>query len=261
MSRPVAVITGASRGIGRALVERLTAHDHTVVAIARSQDSLAELSERTGSLSYALDVASPPAVQQAFSRILSEVGVPDLLVNNAGISGGSAKTWELPAEDWWHVCEVNLRGTYLCTRAVLEPMMARGRGRVVNVSSGAAYYPTWEENDGVINSAYMASKAAVIRFSEAVAGECASADVRVFSMSPGMVKTEMTAGPFAGQWDQPEAWTPIERSLDLVEDVASGRLDALSGRYLRAGVDDWRALADRAHAVNEADTHTLRVRL
>jgi 3-oxoacyl-[acyl-carrier protein] reductase len=106
----------------------------------------------------------------------------------------------------------------------------------------------------------MASKAAVIRFTEALAGECASTGVKAFSMSPGMVKTEMTAGAFADHWDDDDYWTPVEKAVQLVEDFASGMLDALSGRYLRAALDDWRALADQANEVNAADAHVLRLR-
>lgn len=260
MSNQVAVVTGASRGIGRALVERLRERKHIVVAIARSSGDLADVAARTGALPFVLDVADPPAVRAVFGRILAEVGVPDLLVNNAGVAGAVGVTAQIAIEDWWRVVEVNVRGTHLCTVALLAGMLARGSGRIVNVSSGAAYFPAWDDNDGVINSAYMASKAAVIRFTEALAGECVGTGVTAFSMSPGMVKTDMTAGPFADHWNDADYWTPIDMGVDLVEDIASGLLDALSGRYLRAAVDDWRALAARADEVNAADAQVLRLR-
>jgi NAD(P)-dependent dehydrogenase (short-subunit alcohol dehydrogenase family) len=260
MTSEIAVVTGASRGIGRALVESFRRRGHAVVAIARSSDDLAEVAAQTGALPYVLDVADPIAVEEVFARILSEVGVPDLLVNNAGVSGASGMTWQHSAQDWWRVVEINLRGTQLCTQVVVQAMMSRGSGRIVNVSSGAAYYPAWQDNDGLINSAYMASKAAIIRFTEALAGECETSGVKAFSMSPGMVKTEMTAGAFADHWNDADFWTPMDKPVQLVEDVASGMLDGLSGRYLRAGVDDWRALAAQVNEVNEADAHVLRLR-
>lgn len=260
MTTQIAVITGASRGIGRALVDRLSEQGHAVVAIARSGDALAGLAAETGALPYTLDVADPTAVEEVFSRILSEVGVPDLLVNNAGVSGASGVTWKIPEEDWWRVVEINLRGAQLCTRAVMAAMIDRGSGRIVNVSSGAAYFPTWEDNDAVLNSAYMASKAALIRFTEALAGECAGTGVTAFSMSPGMVKTDMTAAAFADQWDDPDLWTPMDKAVDLVDDMGAGVLDRLSGRYFRAAVDDWRALAARVDEVNATDAHALRLR-
>ena len=253
------MVTGASRGIGRALTERLTAAGITVAAIGRSEPDLNDVAGRTGAVPFVLDVADPVAVEKVFGRIVGELGVPDLLVNNAAVSGVSGMSWELPQQDWWQVFEINVRGTYLCTRAVLAPMMARGSGRIVNLSSGAAMYSVGLDNDGVINSAYMATKAAVNRFTEAVAGECFSAGVRVFSISPGMVKTDMTAGVFADLWDDTDTWTPVGKALDLVADLDAGMLDALSGRYFRAAIDDWHELAARADEVISGDTHVLRL--
>lgn len=254
------MVTGASRGIGRALTERLAAAGLTVAAIGRSETDLNEVAGRSGAVPFVLDVADPVAVETVFVRIVDELGVPDLLVNNAAVSGGSGKTWELAESDWWQVFEINVRGTYLCTRAVLAPMMARGSGRIINLSSGAATFPVGLDNDGVLTSAYMASKAAVNRFTEAVAGECHSAGVRVFAISPGMVKTDMTAAAFADLWDDAETWTPVDKSLDLITDIDAGMLDALSGRYIRAAVDDWHELAARADEVVSLDTQVLRLR-
>ena len=254
------MVTGASRGIGRALTERLAAAGLTVAAIGRSETDLNEVAGRSGAVPFVLDVADPVAVEAVFGRIVDELGVPDLLVNNAAVSGGSGKTWELAESDWWQVFEINVRGTYLCTRAVIAPMMARGSGRIINLSSGAAMFPVGLDNDGVLTSAYMASKAAVNRFTEAVAGECHSAGVRVFAISPGMVKTDMTAAAFADLWDDAETWTPVDKSLDLITDIDAGMLDALSGRYIRAAFDDWNELAARADEVVSLDTQVLRLR-
>lgn len=253
------MVTGASRGIGRALTERLTSAGSTVVAIGRGQNDLADVARQTGAVPVVLDVTEPEAVADAFGRVIEEHGVPDLLVNNAAISGGSGLSWELEQDAWWRVLEINVRGTYLCSRAVLPAMMERGSGRIINLSSGAATYPVGLDNDGTLTSAYMASKAAVNRFTEALAGECFDAGVRVFAMSPGMVKTDMTAGVFAEQWDDEDTWTPMHKSLDLITDLDSGMLDRLSGRYFRAAIDDWRALAQRADEVIARDTSVLRV--
>ena len=253
------MVTGASRGIGRALTERLASAGSTVVAIGRGQNDLDDVARQTGAVPVVLDVTEPEAVADAFGRVIEEHGVPDLLVNNAAISGGSGLSWELEQDAWWRVLEINVRGTYLCSRAVLPAMMERGSGRIINLSSGAATYPVGLDNDGTLTSAYMASKAAVNRFTEALAGECFDAGVRVFAMSPGMVKTDMTAGVFAEQWDDEDTWTPMHKSLDLITDLDSGMLDRLSGRYFRAAIDDWRALAQRADEVIARDTSVLRV--
>ncbi len=256
----VAVVTGASRGIGAVVTERLAATGRTVVSVGRSVEQLTELAVRTGAVPLALDVTDAAAVAEGFARIEADFGVPNLLVNNAGLAGPPGVTWEQTPADWWRVFEVNVLGTYLCSRAVLPAMVEGGIGRIVNVSSNAAFFPVDHDAGSAINSAYMASKAAVIRFTEALAGEAAGAGVRAFAISPGMVKTDMTAQIFAAEWDDPELWSPPELTADLVEFIDSGALDALSGRYIHAARDDWRSLTVKAGDVLAADAHTLRVR-
>jgi 3-oxoacyl-[acyl-carrier protein] reductase len=257
---PLAVVTGASRGIGRVVAERLAATGFTVVAVGRSAELLREVAAASGAVPLVLDVSDAAAVAEAWALIESTYGVPTLLVNNAGVAGPSGMSWELEPTAWWSVFETNVLGTYLVTRAALPSMLERGSGRIVNVSSNAAFFPIGDDNDGVINSAYMASKAAVIRFTEAVAGETAARGVQVFATSPGTVKTDMTVEIFAEDWDDPELWSPPELTADFVEYVTTGALDALSGRYLHAARDDWRALGVSSMDVLANDTHALRVR-
>jgi NAD(P)-dependent dehydrogenase (short-subunit alcohol dehydrogenase family) len=259
-SRLISVVTGASRGIGRVVAERLVSRGHTVIAMGRSQQQLDELSAATGVVPVILDVSDPSAVTAAWARVESEFGVPTLVVNNAGLAGSRGRTWEHEPSDWWRVFEVNVLGTFLVSRAALPAMLARGSGRIVNVSSNAAFYPVDDDNDGLINSAYMSSKAAIIRFTEAVAGETAASGVQVFAISPGMVKTDMTAAIFAEDWDDPELWSPPELTADLVEFIDSGALDCLSGRYVHASRDDWRSLAGRSSDALANDEFALRVR-
>lgn len=255
----LAVVTGASRGIGRVITERLASTGFAVVAIGRSPELLEEVAAATGAVPLVLDVTDTTAVADAWANIESTYGIPTLLVNNAGVAGPSGLTWELEADDWWQVFETNVLGTYLVSRAALPSMLSRGSGRIVNVSSNAAFFAVGDDNDGGINSAYMASKAAVIRFTEALAGETARQGVQVFVTSPGTVKTDMTAVLFAEDWDDPDLWSPPELIADFVEYVASGALDALSGRYLHAARDDWRALGVSPADVVANDTHALRV--
>jgi 3-oxoacyl-[acyl-carrier protein] reductase len=254
----VAVVTGAGRGIGRVVAERLAASGFRVAAVGRSAEPLAELSAASGAFAVELDVSDAPAVARAWARIESEVGVPTLLVNNAGLGGVSKQSWEQEPADWWRVFEVNVLGAYLVSRAALPSMLAGGAGRIVNVSSNAAFFPA--AGDTGISSAYMASKAALIRFTEALAGEVAGSGVTVLAISPGTVKTDMAAAIFAEEWDDPDFWSPPELTADLVEFVATGALDALSGRYVHAANDDWRALASRPAEVLQNDWNALRVR-
>lgn len=250
----VAVVTGASRGIGRVVTDRLVSRGYRVAAVATSSAGLAGI---PGVLPVVVDVADAAAVQRAAEHVAAELGPVDLLVNNAGVSG-SGRTWEVPAEDWWRVFEVNVLGTYSWCRATVPSMVRRGTGRIVNVASNAAFYRI--EPDDPISSAYMASKAAVIRFTEALAGEVATAGVRVFVVSPGTVRTDMTAELFAEYVDVEEFWTPPERTADLVEALDSGRLDALGGRYLHARNDDWESYVDRADEIVAEDRNALRLR-
>ena len=256
----MAVVTGASRGIGQVIAERLAAHGHTVIVIGRSARDLDAVATATEAIPLVLDVSDSSAVEQAWRRLESDHGVPTLLVNNAGVGGSTGHTWEQDPSSWWQVFQVNVFGAFLCTRAALPSMLARGVGRIVNVASNAAFYPAFDESDGPINSAYMASKAALIRFTEAIAGETAGSGVRAFAISPGTVKTDMTSRIFAAEWDDPDLWSPPELAADLIEFIDSGALDMFSGRYLHAANDDWRSLPAREHEVTDEDLHTLRVR-
>ena len=257
--RPVAVVTGASQGIGRVIATRLVAAGFQVAAIARSQQLLSELAAETGAMPVVLDVTDAVAVAAVVARVEAELGPISLLVNNAGIAGNGGASWEHEPADWWRVFEVNVLGTFLLCHAVMPGMVSRRAGRVVNLSSNAAFFAIDDEFEPILNSAYLASKAAIIRFSEALAGEARPAGVGVFVISPGMVKTEMTAGPFADDWDDPELWSPPEMAADLVEFIGSGALDELAGRYIHAVADDWRHLAERAPEIVENDLYALRV--
>jgi NAD(P)-dependent dehydrogenase (short-subunit alcohol dehydrogenase family) len=151
-------------------------------------------------------------------------------------------------------------GTLLCSRAVMPGMRERGHGRIINIASNAAFMSLAAGPVERIGSAYMASKAAVVRFSEALASEARADGIQVFAISPGTVKSEMTAWIFAAEWDDPAFWTPPEVSADLIEFLDSGALDALSGRYIHAANDDWRALAGQTSDILAHDRLSLRVR-
>ncbi len=259
--RPVAVVTGAGRGIGRTLAVRL-AYTHRVAALGRSEAALAELAAECAAVPVVVDVADPSSVAEGWSRVRAEVGDPDLVVNNAGVSGLDAPAWEQPVDAWWRVFEVNVLGTFLLCRAALQSMVRRGSGRIVNVASNAAFHRAWDGLGGFDRSAYMSSKAAVIRLTEVLAGETEGRGVTVFAISPGRVKTDMTASfeAFRGDWDDPSLWSPPDLAADLIEFIATGALDALSGRFINAAHDDWRTMAGRASQIAAADAHTLRIR-
>jgi 3-oxoacyl-[acyl-carrier protein] reductase len=171
----------------------------------------------------------------------------DLLVANAGIGNQNGSTWEVDPAEWWKVFEVNVLGVHLCCRAVIPQMLERGSGRIVITASGAAYLP------GSKHTAYPASKAAVCRYGETLANELRGR-IPVFFFSPGLVQTEMT-----GDFSDDAPWTPPELAPQLVVALASGRADALAGRYIHAEHDDIDDLIARADEIVENDLNSIRL--
>ena len=239
----VALVTGASTGIGRALAQALAARGAAVAGLARSADRLtaamAEIGDATGSdvLAVAADVVDPPSVERAVAEVVDRLGPVDLLVNNAGlIDAAEVPVWEADPDQWWAVVASHVRGPQLLIRAVVPAMLARGRGRVVDLASGMGTRAVPEY------SAYSVGKAAQIRLTEALAAALPGTGVHAFNIAPGLVQTEMTGA--MPMWREHTTWTPPERVTDLVCAVALGELDDWSGRFLRAGVDTPDSLRD-----------------
>jgi 3-oxoacyl-[acyl-carrier protein] reductase len=246
----VALVTGGGRGIGRNIALELAAAGAKVAVSARTADEIEQTAEEVGGLAIDCDVSDRAAVEGMVAEVESTYGRLDLLVANAGTSVDEhGAAWELDPADWWRVFEVNILGVYLCCRAVIPGMLARGGGRIVNVASGAAYLP------GVSTTAYSSSKAAVHRFSETLARQLESHGIPVFSISPGLVRTQMTES-----FGDNAPWTPPELAPRLVRALASGRLDALAGRYLHAEHDDIDDIAARAEEIRSEDLNAIRLR-
>ncbi|KRE60977.1 SDR family oxidoreductase [Nostocoides sp. Soil756] len=232
----VALVTGASQGIGAYLVAALAGQGCTVVGLARSADRLGatldDVARSTGArtLALAADVTSRASVDDAVATALRQVGPVDVVVNAAGlVDRAEVPLWESAPEDWWEVVTSHVRGAQLVARAVLPGMVARGRGRLVNLASGMGTRAEPEY------SAYSVGKAAQIRLTECLEASLEGSGVHAFNIAPGLVRTEMTAG--MPRWDGHTNWTPPERVAELVLAVAGGGLDAWAGRFLRAGVD------------------------
>jgi len=217
----VAVVTGASRGIGRAVAARLAAEGAAVVLAARDEARLAECVAElaaTGAEATAvpLDVADRGSVEAAFESILARHGRIDCLVNNAGVTRDNLLL-RMKLEEWEEVLATNLTGVFHCTQLVLRPMLKQRSGRIVNVSSVVGLVG----NAGQAN--YAASKAGIIGFTKAVAREVASRSITVNAVAPGFIETDMTAAMTDKAREAMHAAIPMGR-VGRPEDVAAAVL-------------------------------------
>jgi acyl-CoA synthetase (AMP-forming)/AMP-acid ligase II/NAD(P)-dependent dehydrogenase (short-subunit alcohol dehydrogenase family) len=261
----VSVVTGGGRGIGRVLARSLAAAGSAVGLIARSGDELAEtvrLVTAAGGAAAAAcaDITDADATAMAIKQLAEQLGPVNLLVNNAGVGGPVGDAWDVDADDWWRAIEVNLHGVFLCSRLVLPGMIARGGGRIVNITSEAGVY-RWPQL-----SAYSVSKAAVIKFTENLAVEAGRRGVRAFSVHPGITPIGLSEQALAGRAgpDSPRgrrnAWIRAQlaagRGADpalvaaLVTRLAAGDADRLSGCHLSVH-DDVDAILARTDDVRD----------
>jgi len=245
----VALVTGGGRGIGASIARELADAGMTVAVSARTAEQVESVAAEIDGLALVGDVSQAEDVGSWVRRVEAELGPVELLVANAGIGNQGGATWEIPAESWWRILEVNVLGVHLCCRAVIPGMLERGQGRIVITGSGAAYLP------GARHTAYPASKAAVYRYGETLAQEL-EGRIPVFVFSPGLVRTEMSSDDFAD--DAP--WTPPELAPRLVRVLASSRADPLAGRYLHAEHDDIEDLIRRADEIRANDLNAIRLR-
>ena len=250
----VALVTGGGRGIGASIAHELANAGMRVAISARSEDQVAAVAGEIGGLALVGDVSRADDVERWAETTERELGPIELLVCNAGISGSGVPFLDESPDEWWRVFEVNVLGAYLCCRAVAPRMVERGRGRIVNMGSGGSYLPITNPTVA-LGTSYGASKAALGRFSETLAAALGPTGVRVFLMSPGLVRTDMT-----DSFGENAPWTPPELAPKLVRVLASGRADALAGRYIHAEHDDIEDLILRADEIAADDLNALRLR-
>jgi NAD(P)-dependent dehydrogenase (short-subunit alcohol dehydrogenase family) len=192
----VALVTGGGRGIGASIARELTDAGMRVAVTGRTREQVEAVAAEIGGLALVGDVSRGTDVESWVAHTEEELGAIDLLAANAGIGNQEGATWEVPADAWWRVLEVNVLGVHLSCRAVIPGMLERGSGRIVITGSGAAYLP------GMQHTAYPTSKAAICRYGETLANELAGR-IPVFFFSPGLVRTEMT-----DRFGDDAPWTP-----------------------------------------------------
>lgn len=269
LENQVAIVTGAGRGIGRAIAQQLAAEGAKVGLISRTAAQLNETSAQIaaeGGTAFALptDVTNLAAIEAAVAQVVDAYGPIDLMVNNAGSFQAIGPVWEVDPDTWWNDVTINVRGVFLGCRAVVGAMVARGQGRIINLIGGGTDRPM------PYGSGYGTSKAAVMRFTESLAAEVKEHGVKVFAMGPGLVRTAMTEYQVtseAGQRWKPEIAQAFEvgrdvpptRAAELSVALASGRFDDLAGRAF--GVhDDMEAIHAAAGRIRDEDLYTLRIK-
>jgi 3-oxoacyl-[acyl-carrier protein] reductase len=217
----IAVITGAGRGIGRAIALKFAAAGADVACVSRTAENSEKVAREvraTGrkAWAYAVDVADAGAVTGAADRILSEAGRVDILVNNAGVTRDGL-LMRMSEADWDTVLDTNLKGAFLFTKAFSRALLKQRSGRIINISSVVGLIG----NAGQAN--YAASKAALIGFTKSAARELASRGITVNAIAPGFIETDMTAG-----LNEPVRAQLLERiplgSFGRVEDIAEAAL-------------------------------------
>jgi NAD(P)-dependent dehydrogenase (short-subunit alcohol dehydrogenase family) len=247
LKEKVAVVTGASRGIGRAVAVGLARQGLRVVLVARGAEQLQAtktmIDQQAGAAwAFPADIGQPSAVDRLQAHILEQVGPPSILVNAAGIFGPIQLIKDSDTARWIETLQTNTIAPYLTCRAFVGGMIEQGWGRIINVSSAAALH-----TPGPTNSAYATSKVALNHLTRHLAAEIAGTGVTANVIHPGEVKTEMWAdirdqaekfGPEAEAYSRWARWVgetggdPPEKTVDLVLKLLGDESAAINGQFL-----------------------------
>lgn len=205
----IALVTGASRGIGKAIAEKLAEQGATVVGTATTEAGANKMSHCKGMV---LDISNPESIENLISTLTETVGMPQILINNAGITRDNL-FMRLSDDDWDNVIVANLTGVFKLMRACIRPMIKAKWGRIVNISSVVAF----SGNPGQAN--YAAAKAGVVGLSKSVAHEVASRGITVNVVAPGFIATDMTDKLSETQQEQLIEKIPAKK-MGHVSDIA-----------------------------------------
>ena len=266
----VAVITGAGRGIGRAIAVAYAREGANMALAARSETELQEALRAVSDMGVEAivvptDVTNQIETERLANRVVERFGKIDILVNNAGVPGPIGPLQSNDIADWVNTINVNLTGTFLVCRAVIPVMLSQASGTIINLS-GAGATNAWSNM-----SAYCSSKAAVVRLTEVLAQELDGAGITVNALGPGSVHTSMwdrmteEAGRAGADFIHQlglrvtsGGGASIDECAELAVWLASGESGSLTGRLISAATDDFRNLPSRTAEIMAGDAFTLR---
>ena len=237
MSRKIVLVTGASRGIGRAIAERFAADGHFVIGTATSEkgaEAIAEYLGESGGIGRVLNVSDDVAIDKLFEEIDSVYGVLNVLVNNAGITKDGL-LMRMKDEDWASVIDTNLTSIYRMSKRAIKGMMKARAGRIINITSVVGQMG----NAGQTN--YVASKSGVEGFTRALAREIGSRGVTVNCVAPGFIETDMT-----GALDE----RLVSSMLDAVPMGRMGQPDEIAAAVAFLASDEASYITGEVLAVN-----------
>lgn len=259
LSGQVALVTGGGRGIGRAIAFALADAGAAVAVIARSQTEVSEtasaITGRGGrAIALTADVTDRIGVEASAAEAENLLGPINILVNNAGVAGSVLPLWETDPDEWWRTIEINLRGPMLFARAVLPSMIRRRSGTIVNVGSYAGIRAATGGGFGP----YTTSKAALVRFTDTLAASTEDHNVRVFTISPGLVHTAMTEAIDLFRSVPESEWSPPEAAASLVVRLAANPGTALNGKFIHVN-DNLDDLLREAERIKVEGLYTLRL--
>jgi NAD(P)-dependent dehydrogenase (short-subunit alcohol dehydrogenase family) len=261
----VALVTGGSEGLGRAVALGLGAAGFAVAVLARSAVTLEEThallaGNGVPSVACVADVRNADAVASAVATVESELGPISTAVNNAGTSLAIGPLWEADPSAWWTDVETSLGGAFNVCRSVIPRMIARQRGRILNVSSYAGLRPAPNQ------SGYGCAKAGLANLTESLAASLLPYGIRVFTVTPGFVRTSLTTQ--LTESPQGQLWLPELQARDTLDPdlfvrlavtVALGGADVLNGRFLHA-LDDLDELIGRFGDIESQELYVPRLR-
>ncbi len=264
-----AIITGAGRGIGRAIALAFAQEGADMLIASRTLPEVAKTAEEAQALgrralALKVDVSNRAEAEGMVAQALEDFGRVDILVNNAGGYGSIGPLVDNDPEKWVQTVRINLFGSFFCARAVLPFMIGQRRGKIINLSGGGASSPLPNF------SAYAASKAAIVRLTETLAEEVKGFNIQVNAIAPGAVNTRLmdevlAAGAAAGEKmlaqthrQKETGGVPPERAAALAVFLASEESDGLSGRLISAVWDDWQSMNSCIDQIMASELYTLR---